>query len=419
MRLAAIGIALGPADLTDIAEPVRYRDATKLDGFDGVLWNPNALFDEYDGEIAEDGVLSVAGSQAFLADLRRRREDMTALLDDGGTLVIEPPAPKAIRVHTLEAIHAVPLAQALPVDGIATTPCEPAALQFQGGEPFRSFWQRAGAALAPVVRIESPPGEVLLCAGADVFGCYWAHRRGRLLLLPPPRPAARRNHVEAVAALIDALGGEEGHRPPKWTRRYVARDEAPLRATHDRLERERADLDRRLADTRRALLPLERRKKLFTAAGRPLVEAVSDAFWTLGCDVLQGPFGDRDLMIERGADAALALVVGSTGPVDPAALDRLDGWIATLAARGGTRPRGWLIANPHRGLPPAQRPVPDKALCDQAAAHGHLVISGFDLLGTVVAAGAATEAKRAVVTAMFAATGLWRGDPEAWHIAEA
>ncbi|MEJ0071855.1 MAG: hypothetical protein WDO24_27545 [Pseudomonadota bacterium] len=186
MRIATIGSSLALPG----AEPVRYRDPAPLDGFDAVLWNPNALFAEYAPELAEDGALSVAGSQAFLADLRRRRQEMRALLDDGGSLVIEPPLPDLIRVHTLEAVLAVPLSQALPIADLAVTAARPSALRFRGGEPFRAFWERAGPDLAPA----------RAACGAARRGCCSAIRSttarsvftGRssaagVLLLPPPR----------------------------------------------------------------------------------------------------------------------------------------------------------------------------------------------------------------------------------------
>jgi hypothetical protein len=413
MRIATIG---SPLPLLD-AEPLAYRDATALNGFDAVLWNPNALFAEYAPELADDGALSVAGSQAFLADLRRRRQEMRGLLDEGGTLVIEPPLPATIRVHTLEAVLAVPLSQALPIAGVTTTAARPRALGFRGGEPFRAFWARAGADLAPVARLDAPHGEVLFRDTGDpgrdgVYGLYWAQQRGRVLLLPPPRPDRRDDYAAALAGLLEALAGDGGERLPRWTRRYLARDERPLRATLDRLDAERAALDRQIAAAQRALYPLERRKLLFTAAGRSLVEAVSETFWALGCSVLQGPFGETDLVIEHEAGRALAQIVADTGPIADAALARLDVRVAELGRREGARPKGLLIINPHRLQAPDRRPAPAVALGEAAAAQGHLIVRSVDLLGILVTAGDDAARRHDAVVALLHATGLWR-DPAA------
>jgi hypothetical protein len=419
MRIAAIGIPLQPSEARHTVTPVRYRDATPLDGFDGVLWAPDALPTEYEDALGDDGALTVAGSQAFLADLRRRRLEMQALLEAGGTLVIEPPAPDVIRVHTLEAIHHLPLIQALPVDGVTLRRLQPEALSFHGGEPFRSFWQRAGAMLAPTVCIAGAPGEHLLRAGDDVLGCYWAQRSGRVLLLPPPRPECRSDWLAAVAALLVGLRGEASDRLPIWAQRYVAQDEAPLRTACGQLAAERARLDQKLAETERALLPLERRKRLFTAEARALVEAVSDAFWQLGCSVLQGPFGEHDVVLEHEAGLALALVAGGSGPIERAALDQLGAWCARAGARENRRFKGILVANPYRDRPISDRPPLDPALIAAADAAGTLLITGFDLWGLVVAAGTAPASRQAAVRALFGAQGLWQPEPRAnvWRMA--
>src|SRR5581483_4083415 len=313
----------------------------------------NALPAEYAPERADDGALTVGGSQAFLADLRRRRLELRALLERGGTLVIEPPRPATLRVHTLEAILAVPVGQALPLDGLVTEPARPRALRFAGGAPFRAFWEQAGDTLAPAVRLRAPGGEPLFhdADGSDVFGLYWAQQRGRVLLLPPPRPEHGGPYAAALLRLIEALTGELDARLPAWASAVVPPDERPARAALAQLEAERAALDQRIAAVRRTLQPLERRKLLFTAAGRALMDAVADAFWSLGCSVLQGPFGDTDLVIEHAAGGALAHVVASRDAIGPAALIPLDGWLASLAARERRPLRGLLIVNPHRDRP--------------------------------------------------------------------
>lgn len=392
------------------AEPVRYRDATPLDGFNAVLWKPSALFAEYAPELAEDGALSVSGSQVFLGDLRRRKHAMRALLEAGGTLVIEPPLPDAIRVHTLEAVLAVTLGQTLPVDGVETASAQPRALCFQGGAPFRAFWESVGHGLAPIARLATPGGEALFRedGGTDVFGLYWAQQRGRILFLPPPRGDRRDEFAVALAHLLEALTGDTDERLPAWARTIVAPDERPLRATLDRLEGDRDTIDHEIAAARRMLHPLERRKVLFTGAGRSLVDAVSEAFWTLGCSVLQGPFGEADLVIEHAIGDMLALVVASDGQVDDDALTRLDGWIAALEKRTGRRSKGLLVINPHRHLPLDRRPEQPAALGDAAAALGHLIITGIDLFGLVLDTNEAASDKHAAVAALFQAKGVWR-----------
>jgi hypothetical protein len=392
------------------AEPVRYRDAAPLDGFNAVLWKPSALFAEYAPELAEDGALSVGGSQVFFDDLRRRKLAMRALFKAGGTLVIEPPLPDAIRVHTLEAVLSVTLSQVLPVDGIETASARPRGLCFRGGAPFRAFWESAGHGFAPIVRLAAPGGEVLFRedGGTHVFGLYWAQQRGRVLFLPPPHPDRREQCAAALAHLLEALAGDADERLPAWARSVVTPDEQPVRMTLERLEGERDAVDGRIADARRAIHRLERRKFLFAGAGRSLIDAVSEAFWTLGCSVLQGPFGDADLVIEHAVGDALALVVASDGQIDGEVLNRLDGWIVALEKRAGRRSKGLLVINPYRRLPPDQRLDLPVALGDAAAALGHLIITGIDLFGVILDAGEAASDKHAAVAALFQASGSWR-----------
>ncbi|MEJ0071854.1 MAG: hypothetical protein WDO24_27540 [Pseudomonadota bacterium] len=87
--------------------------------------------------------------------------------------------------------------------------------------------------------------------------------------------------------------------------------------------------------------------------------------------MLQGPFGETDLLIEHEAGRALAHIVANAGPIEEDALARLDGWVAEAGRRDGRRPKRPADRQPashagtgataprrrRRSAPPPQREV--------------------------------------------------------------
>jgi len=401
MRLATIGVDLPATRLA-------FRDHAALDEHDVLLLDPDAVLDEYAAEVERHDpapVLSVRASQALLADIRRRRADMTALLALGGAVVFHPPGDRKLRAHTLEGLIDVTAAMVLPLDGVTAEAAPGGLPALRGGEPFTSFQAALADDLVVRTALIDPPGEALFAGdGRRAAGFYLAHNRGHVLALPRMAGAAR--FAPALATLLARLAVGDSYAVPAWTRGHVLPGEDALRARVMRIEAERRRLDRELAEAQAALHPFEQRKLLLTGTGRALYDAASLAFWDLGCSVYQGPLGEADLAVEWEDRMALVQTLGHAGPVTEADLQALIAARAALpAAMRGARPV--LLAVPYRDRPLAQRPEPAFApeIAALAQAEGVALLTGSQLLAVSAAAWQGRLDSSAAMRSIFAASG--------------
>ena len=292
---------------------VRYNAAEGLSPADVVLWSPAASIQEYRLRFEAHGgpedapLLDLAGTEAFLHDERRRRDELAALLDRGGLAIVDLSGDACIRIHTVETIFESDLATALPHPGAGRAEPAPAGCTVAActsGEPFRSFALAASAGRAASLHLSRHPGTVLARSeGGAVLGFHAGIGTGHLIGLPldladagPARMAALLGPVADLAASLGAV--RHGALPP-WIDHYLT---AAEQALHDEAEQV-AGAVARLQD-RQAALARERerlrgRRALVYTGGRLLAEAAADAFRTSGAAVLQAQEGEGDLVVER------------------------------------------------------------------------------------------------------------------------
>ena len=166
-----------------------------------VLWSPAGSVAEYRMRFeamagqGEAPLLDLAGTEAFLRDERRRRDELLALLDRGGLAIVDLAGDARLHIHTVETIFEVDLATGLPHPGAGQA--EPVDLPVTredcvSGEPFRSF-ARAAAGPTARWRLSRHPGTALLRSGdGAVLGFHASIGTGHLVALAAgcrPRPA--------------------------------------------------------------------------------------------------------------------------------------------------------------------------------------------------------------------------------------
>ncbi|MFC3227938.1 hypothetical protein ACFOGJ_11890 [Marinibaculum pumilum] len=391
---------------------IRFGAAEPLAPANAVLWSPAGSvaeyrlhFDPHDPYRHSTGrdlppLLDLAGTEAFLRDERRRRDELLALLDRGGLIVVDLAGDARLRFHTVETIFDIDLALSLPHPGAgqgeALPPAEPHhGMTILSGEPFRSFAAATVAARPERSGLARHPGVPLVRdrEGA-VLGFHTGIGTGHLVALPldlahagPARMAVLVRHVGRLAASLgDVLHGAL----PGWIDRFPTAEERALQQEAGRIE----DEIRRLRQAQAALAQRRERlrsgRALIHAGGRLLAEAAADAFRSAGAAVLQAREGEGDLVVERPDGLHLVAIAGSRFADPGNALARLAAAAAREGQRAGLPAGAVLLLAGEQDLPPDLRSVPPlpPSLLQQATECGVTLLTTLELFALAQEAGA-------------------------------
>ncbi len=370
-----------------------------------VLWSPAGSVAEYRMRFeamagqGEAPLLDLAGTEAFLRDERRRRDELLALLDRGGLAIVDLAGDARLHIHTVETIFEVDLATGLPHPGAGQA--EPVDLPVTredcvSGEPFRSF-ARAAAGPTARWRLSRHPGTALLRSGdGAVLGFHASIGTGHLVALPldvaHAPPARLADLLHRIERLAGSLGGVLHGALPPWADTVLTAEEQALRAEARRLADEMARLRAAQAALARQQARLRAGRALVFANGRLLAEAAADAFRAAGGSVLQAREGEGELVVEWADRLHLVAIAGAQAGNLPAEMSRLAGLARQEGARAGLPAGAILLLAGEQDLPPDARAVPpvDPALLQEAATHGVTLLTTMELFA-MARAGAAAD----------------------------
>ena len=372
-------------------EAVDFGAPEALSGYDGLIWSPSGLLNEYrdpytrPGRENEGPLLSLGASVRLLSDARRRREDFERHLKRGRVLVVEPCGGRRLRVHAIEDILSFDPEEVLPRElrpGMVATR-GPEAGEFRGGQPFRAFVEAAGDRMPVRAALRSFPGLPLFFSARDasVLGGYVYRHPGHLLFLPLPdladREASRRWHT-ALPPLLERIEKQNFELDlPDWSSAFLASDEIETRGQLRALLDEHERLGREVGAARKKVRDLDRQKALFASGGRLLADAVTRAFQRLGAGVLPGLLSSDSVVLEHRGRYAVALVVDREG--EEAAATRLETLLHRFASDFIDRAKGIVVHG--RATPPDRGDLINEALERRLMQKGHCYLTGWDLFG--------------------------------------
>lgn len=368
-----------------------------------VLWSPAASVAEYrmrfeqPGGAGEAPLLDLAGTEAFLRDERRRRDELLDLLDRGGLVVVDLAGDARLRIHTVETIFELDLATGLPYPGAGRRMPDGALLTVTeaiSGEPFRSFAAATGRqAGLPLSRF---PGTALATAGGgEVLGFHAGIGTGHLIALPldvagaAPTQAAALLH--AIGRLAASLGAVRHGALPPWVDRFLTADEQALRDDAQQLSAEISRLRKAQAALARQRERMRAGRALVFAGGRLLAEAAADAFRSSGAAVFQAREGEGDLVVERDGALHVVAIAEARAPDLAQEAARLAGFAEREGARAGRSAGAVLLLAGAQDLPPDERAAApaDPALLKSLAAQGVVLLTTLELFAMARAADAA------------------------------
>lgn len=448
LRAASIGYSFYDSRVRDMT----FSSKQTLLGRDVVLLRLAGLvdaymdygFDTYKGRTS----LSDYGSVRVVEDITRRRRELEALLELGGTLVLFLPAPNSWYIDTgqreysgtgrnrqiIRKVDRMELLSILPFQ-IRTESGVTRELELRVGEPFATFWRTNNGRFETAAVLTEPFGETtLLIAGTDaIAGSIARQAKGIVIVLPQDLLYAveedddeeDQGHEEEKEAgpepedvlfldslfdLIRSLRTTSGDfEQPGWATEYLLPGEedaaSKVRAASEGVAKSQKQLD----TAERALALREQRKILFTGTGPALEALVEDALTALGFDIEEGRPGRSDRIARHRDRAAVLEIKGrakSAGEKDAAQLEK---WVNEYYLEHEEKPKGILVVNGWRDVPLEQRtdPVFPEQMLEYSEARGHCLISGVQLLGAWLDVEEHPEKADTIAESVFACVGRY------------
>jgi hypothetical protein len=394
-------------------DPVYGEDATRAGfsseysafDYDVVIWNPSQSLPSYKLDslyiLQDSRQLTESSSARLKADVKRRHDEFTEFLNLGRTLIIIASPPQKIRLSNRSEVD---LLDAIPSDDSRFTSASGTRIDFTGNGSVVDFLRKYRDRLSYAAVIANPPGTPYArIVGTELaIGSIQRFKSGGHMVIIPcvdlsapydeesdeePSeddrwiPEAEQFQADLFAA-VEQLNGSAFASRPSWADDYATKEQAALRADSVKAEEELESARVRLADAHRQKELSELRNQLFLGTGRALELEVRKVFELLGCEVTEPVPGRDDWKVsfpEEGRAVCEVKGVAKSGAEKHAA--QLEKWVSSDYAETGEQPKGILVVNAWRDVPPADRTeanFPDQML-NYSISRGHCLISGLQL----------------------------------------
>lgn len=463
MRLGSIGYRLPGV------ETISYRSASTLLEYDVVLLELDGIPPLYYSNDAFEGerLISDSASPTMLADMDRGREELSALLDLGRTLVVFVPGDLKWYVATgrtrndgtpgrpriVKIVDGRSASDLLPFV-LRTVKAAGTQLDLRAGEPFATFWRRTSSFFAYSGYIVEPKLNAVVIRGTNfpVAGIVTSGT-GRVILLPDlgeafwglldheeeedeEDPGAKEQDgtdqseplgqnsqvfVDALVELVRSLAGGETVLP-QWTERFRVEGEAKLLGSLIDRQAAVAEAQKDLDRATKELALLQQDKLLFAGTGEPLRRRVARVFEALGADVDDADEGRADLKIRWRDQVAFVKVKGVSGSAGERDAAQLEKWAAEELEESGQVPKPILVINAFRDREDLNDRIKEafpKQMRPYAEARGQCLVTSLQLLLMESEARDDASRREGALDALFSNVGVFAdfSDPQA-HIQE-
>ena len=408
-------------------DPV-YKDAATRASFssdvsafdhDVVIWDPAASFREYTlwAELYQ-GLPSLPDSLSVTirADVARRRAEFLEFIDSGRILMVFVRPPQQCYIDTGERTYSgtcpdrvttTPLAKfdlltALPVADCGFTRASGTRIAFDGDGPIVTLLRKYTDKLTYQAVMLNPPGAVVArVAGTNriVSSIMRSRGGGYLILLPTINleaeldeddddlfgapswlPEAPEFQADLLTA-IEQLSGSKTMSRPIWAEQYATDQQLLLRAEivkqQGRVESARAKLAKLHRDKEQA----ESKDQLFLGTGRALELEVKRVLELLGGTVAEPEPGRDDWKVSFPEGEAVVEVKGVTKSAAEKHAAQLEKWVSAEMEKSGKPPKGILVVNTWREMPPDKRQAEDfpKQMLSYCESREHCLVTGLQL----------------------------------------
>ena len=219
--------------------------------------------------------------------------------------------------------------------------------------------------------------------GAALAG-YFTHNGVRIAILPD---IAEQDADEVAKEVLRSYGIIIGDTPaPDWAAETEVPGLAEIDARIDNCKSAIASAQRTLDELNSKRNALDKYKKLLYAKGDDFELIVADVLDQFGADLSDDRYGVEDLNLKIGNQRCVVEIHGTERPLKLHKVHQLLHHAVDVEEKLGERPKGILVANPMRKVPPKMRtnvkaPEFPSNVIDRAVEMKFAVVSGSWLFG--------------------------------------
>jgi hypothetical protein len=311
--------------------------------------------------------LDASDSARLESDIKRRKGELSMLLDGGATVILFVPAPHHWYVDTGErsysgkgrgqvaTIHVEPreLGCLFPFP-VQTEKASSGDFDLVGGDPFAAFWRKIEGRMSCTAFMRSPPGTTTLrirnteCAVASIAKV----RSGVVISLPQDLDEELDGSVfvDALIDLVRAVRNDGGDfSQPEWAASFIIGSEGALNSAVNDAQRRVEEALLQADAAKGSLQLLQRRKLLITGGGKALEVVVHEALEALGFVVEEGAPGRTDrIAAHPHFGPAVIEVKGKSKSAAEKDSAQLEKWVAGYLEKHDARAKPILVVNAWR-----------------------------------------------------------------------
>ena len=395
-----------------------FSSNNSLLDYDIIIWDPYMIFHEY--HIGNDTYLSKEKSNKILEDRDRRFSEIETMMEIGKNLFILCPSPSECLINlegqyvetTIYDFLPKSIRDAQPQKGTGER------IEFKGDKSLVQFWNSIKEHVCYQTYFSEKVGNPFLFVEGTkkLVGTWFSKEKGNVFFLPPLKDY----HPDRIQFLIDSINqfvrdmdkNKNDYILPNWTEKYLLPNEESMKKGLFQEKRKLKRLLRTIKEKEKKINHLKKNKLLLCADGPSLEEQVIKILKKIGFEAEKGPAKRTDIYLKYNNKIAVAEVKGigkkSAGERDATQLEK---WSSIYFDEFKLFPKGFLIVNAFRNVPPMDRKKPafPKQMLNYCKARKHCLLTTTQLLCIHLDIQENPDKRDEIILKLFDTVGIYEG----------
>lgn len=416
-----------------------FNSYNSLLDYDIVIVDLGGISSEYTSEknYAGKRLLTEHNSFGFLADFKRRKEEIKDLLALGKTLYVMLPSEASFYIYTgkneysgtgrnrqtTNIVHELNILNILPIKLNVTTGLG-SKLAYSTSSPYKSLFEIKGMEYYYNAYFSSEDNGIPVAYIANTeknISKVFPINDGRLIVFPSifdegdySSDKEYRTVINNFLHTIDDLEEEikvslYDYSLPEWADKYNILTEKSEKEKIEELNKEIEKLEIEKEKTKGRLSSIQKYKLAFTASGKELETIIYEIFSELGFKSMPIEHNRADGILEYDDLKIVTEIKGVNGSSAEKHGAQLEKWVSEFVEKEGTIPKAMLIVNGFRkkDLSARNEAVFPNQMIDYSTKREHCLISTVQLLGIFIDVKNNPSKKEEILTNLLNTVGVY------------
>lgn len=438
MKIISVGVDIDHKNVSN----EQFRSSVSFLDFDMLIWDSSNMFTEYNCHYNREYMgyrnLSDNDSPRILGDISRRKNEMIELLKLGRIVVLILPPPEKCYCATGQNTYSgtgrsritnrivteLYLLSTIPLNDLQTVTANGDSIEFQGNEPFKTYWEKMKGFDYYSAYLSSAVGKPFLFikGTTKAVASYVQTEKGVFLILPSifteeyfktkkEYTLLCQRFIDALIELSSELKKTTGdYSLPAWADYYFLPKEKEQKQALKDKEHVLQELLSQISRSKEEIAKTEKYKLLLSGSGRALEIQVANVLSEIGFLVEAGPEGRDDLVMKYGEKVAVVEIKGVSKSAAEKHAAQLEKWVAEYLTSHEVKPKGILIVNAFCNTPLNNRNEPPfpQQMIKYSTNREHCLITTMQLLGIYLTAISKPENRKQLINELFETNGVYQ-----------